>query len=133
MVSVWRAAVGLSCFLVAVAESGESIEKPSEAAGRWPRFHYHCTPNGRPAGTGQNRGAKSQTQNASGGGTVKFADEIGEGFGGGGLDGVVKGNAHAADGAVAGGANEASRGGFDGEFLFYCFHVAGGFHVLGGR
>src|SRR6266436_6665050 len=56
---------------------------------------------------------------------LEFAHEAGEGFDGGVLDGVIKRDAHAADGAVAGGADEAGRGGFASELLFNCFHVLG--------
>src|SRR5712692_723547 len=58
MVSVWRAVVEPSCFLVVVADSGESIEKSSVAAERLPRFRYHCTPKGAPPETGR-RGLQS--------------------------------------------------------------------------
>src|SRR5713226_6316464 len=64
---------------------------------------------------------------------LEFAHEAGECFDGGVLDGIVKRDAHAADGAVAGRADEAGRGGFGSELLFHCFQVPGGFHVLGGR
>src|SRR5260370_31061574 len=47
MVIVSRGVVEPSCFLVVVGESGEPIEKASEAAERFPRFRYHCTPKGR--------------------------------------------------------------------------------------
>src|SRR5712692_9736396 len=58
MVSVWRGVLEPSCFLVVVAESGESIEKSSEAAERLLRFRYHCTPKGAPPETGRRGGAK---------------------------------------------------------------------------
>src|SRR5216684_5269908 len=52
MVSVSRGVLEPSCFLVVVADSGESIEKSSEAAARLRRSHYHCTPKGGAAGNG---------------------------------------------------------------------------------
>src|SRR5712692_10081553 len=58
MVSVSRGVVEPSCFLVVVADSGESIEKSSEAAERLPRFRYHCTPKGAPPETGRRGVAK---------------------------------------------------------------------------
>src|SRR6266849_6330897 len=58
MVSVWRGVLEPSCFLVVVAESGESIEKSSEAAERLLRFRYHCTPKGAPPETGRRGDAK---------------------------------------------------------------------------
>src|SRR5260370_17684270 len=57
MVSVSRGVGEPSGFLVVVADSGESIEKSSDAAGRLPRFPYHCTPKGAPPETGQRSGA----------------------------------------------------------------------------
>src|SRR5260370_41666307 len=57
---------------------------------------------------------------------LEFAHEAGEGFDGGVLDGVVERDAHAADGAVAGGADEAGSGGFARELLFNCFPGVGG-------
>src|SRR5216684_1339183 len=64
-------------------------------------------------------------------GALEFAHEAGEGFDGGVLDGVIKRDAHAADGAVAGGADEAGSGRFGGELLFERLYVLGSFHVLG--
>src|SRR5229473_2572700 len=58
MVSVWRGVLEPSCFLVVVAESGESIEKSWEAAERVLRCRYHCTPKGAPRETGRRGGAK---------------------------------------------------------------------------
>src|SRR6266853_3828957 len=51
MVRVSRGAEAPSDFRVAVAESGESIKKSSEA--RSPRFPYQCTPKGAPPETGR--------------------------------------------------------------------------------
>src|SRR5260370_38032465 len=50
MVSVSRGVGEPSCFLVVVADSGESIEKSSDAAERLRRYRYHCTPKGGAAG-----------------------------------------------------------------------------------
>src|SRR5258708_40233394 len=48
---------------------------------------------------------------------LEFAHETGEGFDGFEGDGVVERHAHAADGAVAGSANQSGRGGVGGELL----------------
>jgi len=50
-------------------------------------------------------------------GAVEFAHEGGEGFHGFRADGVVKRDAHPADGAVARRADQSGRGGFSGELL----------------
>jgi len=42
-----------SDILVVVADNGESIEKPSQAAERLPRLRYHCTPKGVSPETGR--------------------------------------------------------------------------------
>src|SRR4029077_15036899 len=55
---------------------------------------------------------------SSAAGALEFAHEAGEGFNGGGLEGVVKRDAHAADGAVSEAADESGRGCFIGEHLF---------------
>src|ERR1700686_2954943 len=51
-------------------------------------------------------------------GALEFAHESGQGLDGFESDGVVKGDAHAAYGAVAGGAYQAGCGGFFGELFF---------------
>ena len=51
-------------------------------------------------------------------GTLEFAHESGQRLDGFECDGVVQRDAHAAYGAVAGGADEAGCGGFFGELLF---------------
>src|SRR6267378_1843152 len=52
---------------------------------------------------------------------VKLAHKAGERFDGFGRDGVVERDAHAANSAVAGGANQAGRGSFPRELLFEAF------------
>src|SRR5437879_4216283 len=123
MVRVWRGVAEPSSFLVAVAESGESIAKSSGAAARPPRFPYHFTPKRAPPETGRSASAKRTILSAAG--ALEFAHEAGEGCDGGGLDSVIKRDAHAADGAVAGRADQAGRGGFIGKFLFNGFVTTG--------
>src|SRR5437660_8278144 len=62
MVSVSRAVVAPSGFLVCVAESGELIPKSSEAAERLPNLLYHSTPKAGGAETGPPAGWRKRTK-----------------------------------------------------------------------
>src|SRR3984957_10694490 len=68
------------------------------------------------------RGALNASASAAG--ALEFTHESGQGLDGFESDGVVEGDAHAAYGAVAGGAYQAGCGGFFGELLFDGFVAA---------